>query len=731
MYTIQNINYKKNNTTGYTRLCLYVRSDTTGEKFKVNGNSDVGVDFYKAKTSIRFNRKHIDSGNNLIKGLIEPTDVTSLCLARAMKACGHNTESIKTMKDHFCWDTILSKKIPNITNAFDSDHWLNGLATVFPYIQGFDVDERGKYCVNDEVVGLKKFLNKIGVYYSTHDIFNIVDHMGFESREEFVKNLVPKLFDVPNLSSSKIINLVNALPESMTPPETRRFLRIYVHITDKQKLTGSIYVPVPPHNLWNDELDKFPKRFYESDTGICLVDQYDDEARFVKYIKSREREGENENKNDDAGCQLPNEKQAHAIENARIYPVSLVTGPPGSGKTFISAQIIKQLDHMNVYLLAPTGKAVYRLQELVRGMITKLCFFYTIHKFNGISNKISNPDDKHWKNAEICFDAPNLFIIDEASMLGYEHMNLLLNIWKKVTPSVIVFLGDTNQLPPIGPGDLFQDLVFSNTIPCTKLTERHRQVDGALMDAIIAVEAKRVPNRHDEIFQHICITTQIVEKACECLFSRFSYDDFRKGKVMVIASKNETVNRLSVLIRATLVPESKLPEAKKTVEFYDTDLVRCNANFYDPDMTSPVMRGTPGVIVSAWDIDKNDDMKVVTFDDNKDEKPRPIDDKNAPALELNYALTCHKAQGSEADHVVFVLEEFVCPPLHKRNLLYTAMSRAKKTLTIIGPVDVLHYMVANEPVKRLTTMQEHFEKFINPTQSQTGKGTLLNYFKIA
>ena len=165
---------------------------------------------------------------------------------------------------------------------------------------------------------------------------------------------------------------------------------------------------------------------------------------------------------------------------------------------------------------------------------------------------------------------------------------------------------------------------------------------------------------------------------------------------MSLTSTTRPSNDLSVLIRATLVTESRVPEThKKNTKpiFYETDLVRCNENVYT-DSEFPLMNGTPGVVTKRF----------VSFENH----PQKIDRMDAPKLELNYAITCHKAQGSEADHVVFVLEKRISPLLHKRNLLYTAMTRAKKTLTIIGPMDVLHYMVATDPVKRLTTMHEHF-----------------------
>ena len=95
---------------------------------------------------------------------------------------------------------------------------------------------------------------------------------------------------------------------------------------------------------------------------------------------------------------------------------------------------------------------------------------------------------------------------------------------------------------------------------------------------------------------------------------------------------------------------------------------------------------------------------VVYYENNSSKSLRHEDHK----VELNYATTCHKSQGREAEHVVLALEPQICAPLHKRNLLYTAMTRAKKTLTIVGPMDVVCHMVSHDPEKRLTTINEHF-----------------------
>lgn len=683
-YVIKRISYKRENVS-YARLCLGVRCPRTGEQFQVNGYSDVGIAFYKPSGRVRFNRAHVDKTNNLTKGLLEPVEVTSTALATAMRAAGHPTTVVRTVRNHFCWDTILSKALPeNVPPSFDPDHWLAALAVVYPCVRYVEADNRGRYCVNDEVVGLKRFLTDIGVYYTTRDIYNIIDHMSFNSREDFVSRL-DKLVEVSQLTGKKIIDLVNAVPSHMITPETRRLLRILAHVKEHQSLTGSIYVPLPPPVLWNE--NRFPRLFYEKDQKVCLVNQREDEARFVRFIMSTcEHLGD-----EPVHIEGLNEQQTQAVHNALRHGVSLVDGPPGSGKTFVTKQIVTQLAHANVYFIAPTGKAVYRLKESVGGSSG---FFYTIHKLYYASKQMKNPGHEHWDTA--VFNAPNVFVVDESSMLGNTHMNLLWGIWQNIEPSKIIFIGDTNQLPPIDPGDLFRDFVLSHRVPRTTLTERFRQgnVSNALMDAIIDVENRRVPTRYDESFQYVCLTNDVVDHAHALLMARGNptdvYNELRTGKIMVISSRNDTVSRLSEKIRATLVS----PPGTHVCE---RDLVRCNANVYNEEYN--LMRGTPGVVV------EQNGLLVARYEDGNS---ADVEGPHAVSVDFNYAITCHKAQGSEADHVIFVLEDSVCAPLHKRNLLYTAMTRAKRTLTIVGPMDVLKHMVANDPVKRCTTIHEHF-----------------------
>jgi exodeoxyribonuclease V alpha subunit len=173
---------------------------------------------------------------------------------------------------------------------------------------------------------------------------------------------------------------------------------------------------------------------------------------------------------------------------------------------------------------------------------------------------------------------------------------------------------------------------------------------------------------------------------------------------MVIASKNDSVNVLSSMIRHRLIPESKTSTTmsgnkKQKFVFYENDIVRCNENVYDDDFE--LLRGTPGVVGTKRDAEGGQTM-VVYYENTSS---IPVQDHK---VELNYATTCHKSQGSEAEHVVLALEPQICAPLHKRNLLYTAMTRAKKTLTIVGPMDVVCHMVSHDPEKRLTTIKEHF-----------------------
>ena len=695
MYTIQTINYKNTTKYGYVVLYMYVRCNETGEKFQVKGNAEVDSAFFKPKkTVVRFDRKQIDSKDNLVRGLIVPMNVTSTCIAKVMKTNGCDASVVREMKQHFCWDTVLSKHKPDQT---DIDVWFRILPSVFPYMRGYDDTKLANYCLNKKVIGLKSFLDEIGVHsFTPTDIWYIVNTTGFKNAKSFVDNL-EMVFDIPEISDIKFEKLIDMIPSHMITPEMRRKLDIYIHIK-KQQRGGSIYVHPPPKSLWIEN-DRFPETFYESpDTGkICLLKQRMHEKRFVEYLIEFQTESEIEAAGSDNENQIFNHAQTQAVKNALTHRVSLVNGPPGTGKTYVTKGIVRGSHDAQFYFLAPTGKAVCRLKESM-GNNTKDCHeFKTIHKlyYDTLRNEV-NPNNQSTEQ-------PTVFVVDEASMLDYNHMNMLYFIWKKMDPDRIVFSGDTEQLPPIGVGDLFRDLLSSNYFPVTTLTERFRQQgsDNALIDAIEDVENRRIPVRYDNSFRHICATTGIANKVMDVLFPAYDYDDFCKGRVMVIASKNDSVNVLSSMIRHRLIPESKTSTTmggnkKQKFVFYENDIVRCNENVYDDDFE--LLRGTPGVV------GKRDGGRTMVVH-YANASSIPVQDHK---VELNYATTCHKSQGSEAEHVVLALEPQICAPLHKRNLLYTAMTRAKKTLTIVGPMDVVCHMVSHDPVKRLTTINEHF-----------------------
>ncbi|WEV37814.1 ATP-dependent RecD-like DNA helicase [Lactobacillus sp. ESL0677] len=372
--------------------------------------------------------------------------------------------------------------------------------------------------------------------------------------------------------------------------------------------------------------------------------------------------------------------QKAAIKNALTHPISILTGGPGTGKTTIINGILLALRDLAeipasalyssdppFLLAAPTGRAAKRMEEIT-GITAK-----TIHRMLGLGIGENDEADLNELNGEI-------LIIDEMSMVD-------MFLFKQLISSInqtkhVVFVGDKDQLPSVGPGNVFSDLIKSAALPTTVLTQIHRQGD----DSSIITLAHDINEGTDQdaLFQKTknysfisCppyeighVVSQIVERALK----KFKPDDIQILGAMYHGEGGVTnLNNLIQEIMNPAQPDSKYLEVHDEI-FRIGDRVLQLQNNPEKD----IYNGQIGKIVA---IDSKNTQKCMTAD--FDGREINFSKKDLFDLTRAYAITIHKSQGSEFPLVILnlTMQNYV---MLKRNLLYTAVTRAEKNLVLVG-----------------------------------------------
>lgn len=381
------------------------------------------------------------------------------------------------------------------------------------------------------------------------------------------------------------------------------------------------------------------------------------------------------------------EEQQEAIRTGLASKVMVITGGPGTGKTTVINSLLAILDKKNVsyQLAAPTGRAAKRVEEAT-GREAR-----TIHRLLEFSPKFGG-----FTRCETDPLLTDLVIIDEASMLD---MQLMFSLVKAIPPfSRLILVGDIDQLPSVGAGNVLMDIIASQVVPVVTLKTIFRQAE----QSGIVVNAHRI-----NIGQHPQFNTEdffiidrpqperaletIVEIVTERLPKKFGLDPIRDIQVLSPMRRGETgMVRVNEALQAALNPNGK-PIAKRDLR--DGDKVMQLRNNYELD----VYNGDVGVITR---VDESALEVEVSFDDQRrvlygyDE----LDD-----LGLAYAMTVHKSQGSEYAAVVIpMLSQHYM--MLQRNVLYTAITRGKKIVVIVGEEKAISMAVRNSQITRRNTL---------------------------
>ena len=417
------------------------------------------------------------------------------------------------------------------------------------------------------------------------------------------------------------------------------------------------------------------------------------------------------------------EKQKEAIRTINDNNVTIITGGPGTGKTTIIKSIIEiyKQKKYKIVLCAPTGRAAKRMTETTGEEAQTLHRLLEIGK---VDDDVFYKKDKDFEGAPIDAD---IIIVDEMSMVDMFVMSYLLDCIYLGTKLILV--GDTDQLPSVGPGSVLKDIISSEKISTVHLDKIFRQAARSK----IIVNAHRVNNgqkfiqkddaelsenaKEDFFFIKENNQEKILEQVlslCNGRLKKFGdYDFFENIQVLTPTKKGMLgTKELNKSLQQELNPprEGKPEKASMGVIFRIGDRIMQTKNNYDMywerregdsiETGNGVFNGEIGTITNINEKEKNirikfDDDKVCWYEFNDLEQ-----------IDHSYCITIHKAQGSEFDVVIMIVPQ-AAPMLLTRNLLYTGLTRAKKLLIVIGNDRVVDFMINNVDSKKRNTGLEY------------------------
>lgn len=382
------------------------------------------------------------------------------------------------------------------------------------------------------------------------------------------------------------------------------------------------------------------------------------------------------------------ERQLEAVEMALNSPVAVLTGGPGTGKTTVLRGVIEVLEKMGkkVVLAAPTGRAAKRMSTLTGVKAS------TIHRLLGYTQG----QGYHSKGIDA-----DVLIIDEGSMMEQVLFNHLLQAVKPGTRVILV--GDVDQLPAIGAGDVLRDMIDSGVIPVARLEENFRQGEGSMIargaQAINAGEMPESDPERDFMIVPESTARWIHEKLLSLVAEEIpASKGIRPTDIRVVTPQQIGAlgaRQLNIDLQERLNPSG--PELRRGATVFRLgDPVMQTVNM----ASRRVYNGETGVIV---EVDAEAQTLVVEFSDGRRSEYQRGD---LSELVLAYATTVHKLQGSEVEYMVMPITMAHKPMLY-RNLLYTAVSRASKLCVLVGEEEALRYAVENNPTRTRNSNFKH------------------------
>ena len=452
-----------------------------------------------------------------------------------------------------------------------------------------------------------------------------------------------------------------------------------------------------------------------------LKEIFDSEIEIIKKIKILKEKSKSKYKTLEEDIKKLEEyaridyniEQEEAIKNALRENITIITGGPGTGKTTIIKGITRLYQDINkiekdpeneIALLAPTGRAAKRLSE------STLLPASTIHRFLKWNKEKNEFQVNEYDKAK-----QKLIIIDEVSMID---INLLASLLKGLTDNIkLVLVGDDNQLPSVGPGQILKDLINSEQIKTVKLNILYRQKEDSYINKL--AEEIRNNELNDNLTQQrsdyaflecdtINIKQSLINISKQLLEKGYNY---KKFQVMAPMYKGLVgIDELNKTLQDVFNPED---EYKRQIEygeiiFRENDKILQLVNMPEEN----VFNGDIGIIQEIIPASKSESKKNEIYIDYDGNTVKYLP-KDFNKIKHGYIISIHKSQGSEFDIVILPISKTYKRMLYKK-LIYTAITRAKRKLILLGEKEAFIYSVNNnEEYIRKTSLEENLKKFLN------------------
>ena len=436
--------------------------------------------------------------------------------------------------------------------------------------------------------------------------------------------------------------------------------------------------------------------------------------RLIALVNSEQKFTMNENEAERAIDEYEAESDIHlateqrsAVVTALMSGCMVLTGGPGTGKTTTINTIIKLFEDLklSIALAAPTGRAAKRMSQITG------CEAKTIHRLLGVQ-RASDGYNVFTHNEENPLSA-DVIILDEVSMIDITLMSAFLKAVKR--GARVIFSGDADQLPSVGPGNIIHDMIESKTIPVIQLNQIFRQAE----ESLIIVNAHRInhgelPELKEHASDFFFLKRRTPEESAYTIADLFknrlpkSYGVDPLSSIQIISPTKKGLAgtvALNKLLQSHINPYDELrPQyAYGSITFRVGDKVMQTKNNYDIPYTrekgedgTGIFNGDMGIIEAIFVRDK---VMVIVFDEDK-RVEYPF--TNLDELDLAYAITVHKSQGSEFPIVVMPVCSFA-PMLMSRNLFYTAVTRAKDMVVLVGSEKTVANMTMNNQYRERFT----------------------------